>query len=110
MCSSDLDTQRDPVFFYGNRAALDLFEMGAEEFVSLPSRFSAEPLVREERARLLAEVSARGFIDDYSGIRIAKTGRRFRIARATVWNLVDGIGAIHGQAATFSDWLEVGDA
>ena len=43
---------------------------------------------REERARLLETVARRGFIDDYSGVRISKTGRRFRIIRATVWNLL----------------------
>lgn len=100
-------TQADPVFFYGNRVALDLFGMDAEEFVRLPSRFSAEPLAREERARLLARVTAQNFIEDYSGIRIAKSGSRFRIAKATVWNLVDRHGAIHGQAACFADWEAV---
>jgi len=59
---------------------------------------------REERARLLAAVTARGFIDDYSGIRISKTGRRFRIAQATVWNLLDEHGRYAGQAAMFSRW------
>ena len=31
--------------------------------------------LREERARLLAAVTAHGFIDDYSGVRISKTAR-----------------------------------
>jgi hypothetical protein len=35
---------------------------------------------------------ARGFIDDYAGVRIARTGRRFLIQRATVWNLTDDQG------------------
>lgn len=97
-------TEADPVFFYGNRQALDLFEMDFAVFTRLPSRFSAQPLAREERARLLERVSRVGFIDDYAGIRISATGRRFRINAATVWNLVDGEGVRHGQAATFADW------
>ena len=58
-----------------------------------PSRLTAEAPNREERARLLAAVTTRGFIDDYSGIRISNTGRRFRIAQATVWNLLMNVGA-----------------
>lgn len=97
-------TEADPVFFYGNRLALELFEMDFAAFTRLPSRFSAEPLLREERARLLARVARDGFIDDYSGVRIAASARRFRIERATVWNLVDAAGLRHGQAAMFAHW------
>jgi hypothetical protein len=78
--------------------------MSWAELTRTPSRLTAEAPNREERARLLAAVTARGFIDDYSGIRISKTGRRFRIAQATVWNLLDEGGQHCGQAATFSSW------
>lgn len=98
-------TEEDPVFFYGNRAALTLFEFPAAEFIRLPSRLSAAPLAREERARLLAAVTANGFIDDYSGVRTARSGGGFRIERATVWNLVDPKGSKHGQAACFDRWV-----
>jgi hypothetical protein len=97
-------TEPDPVFFYGNRLALVLFEMDFAEFTRLPSRLSAEPLLRAERARLLERVSRQGFVDDYAGVRIAASGRRFRIGRATVWNLVDDEGRRHGQAAMFAHW------
>ena len=40
-------TEPDPVFFYGNRMALALFEMDWTSFVRMPSRLSAEPLLRE---------------------------------------------------------------
>ena len=67
----------------------------------MPSRLTAEAPDRIERARLLAEVAARGSIDDYSGVRISRTGQRFRIEQATVWNLTDETGQRCGQAATF---------
>jgi hypothetical protein len=97
-------TEADPVLNYGNATVLSLWEMSWEELTRTPSRLTAEAPNREERARLLAAVTAQGFIDDYSGIRISKTGRRFRIARATVWNLRTEDGKACGQAAMFSDW------
>jgi len=95
-------TEDDPVFFYGNRLALRCFERSFEAFVVLPSRLSAEPLLRDERERLLARVRAEGWIGDYAGVRIAASGRRFRIEGATVWNLVDARGRRCGQAAAFA--------
>lgn len=97
-------TETDPVFFYGNRLALQAFEMDFAAFCQLPSRFSAELLAREERAQLLARVTRDGYIDDYAGVRISATGRRFRIEQAIVWNLLDAAGNYHGQAATFDRW------
>jgi hypothetical protein len=97
-------TGPDPVFFYGDRLALELFEVTADQLLCMPSRLSAETGDRAERARLLAQVSRRGFIEDYAGVRISATGRRFRIEQATVWNLVDLAGEPHGQAAAFASW------
>ena len=98
------DTAADPIFTYGNRAALDLFAMSWEELTRLPSRQSAEPPNQAERDRLLAAVTTQGFIEHYSGIRIAKTGQRFRIEDVTVWNLSDPDGRDRGQAAVYSHW------
>ena len=97
-------TEADPVLNYGNAAALGLWEMSWDELTRTPSRLTAEAPNREERARLLAAVTARGFIDDYSGVRISKTGRRFKISRATVWNLLTDAGQPCGQAAMFDKW------
>lgn len=97
-------TQLDPVLNYGNGAALKLWELDWTEFTRMPSRYTAEAPIREERARLLDTVTRNGFIDDYSGVRISKSGRRFRISRATVWNLLDDQGQYAGQAATFTEW------
>lgn len=97
-------TEADPVLAYGNARALGLWEMNWEELTRTPSRLTAEPVHRDERAQLLARTRAHGFVDDYSGIRISKSGRRFRIERAIVWNLTDSAGEHRGQAATFDRW------
>ena len=57
----------DRLLTYGHRAALDLFALTWEELIQMPSRLTAEAPDRAERARLLAEVTTRGFIDDYIG-------------------------------------------
>lgn len=97
----------DPVFNYGNRTALRLFEMCWRDFIALPSRESAEAVNRAERQKLLGRVSQSGFVDDYQGVRISSTGRRFRIEEATVWNVVDESDVYHGQAAVFFRWSEL---
>jgi len=102
------NTATDPVFNYANLAAQRLFEMPWDDYVRTPSRLSAEPVDRAERARLMAAVAERGFIEDYHGVRISRGGRRFRIEQATVWNLFDEAGNPAGQAAAFSHWVPLG--
>lgn len=91
----------DPRFIFANRAAQRCFEYEWSEFVGLPSRLSAEAPDREERQRLLEAVERQGFATGYRGLRVAKSGKRFWIEDVTVWNLLDSVGKVHGQAATY---------
>jgi hypothetical protein len=100
-------TEPDPIFFFGNRTALTLFEMDFCAFSHLPSRLSAEPLLRDQRSRLLERVTRHGIIEDYGGVRISATGKRFRISNAAVWNVTSGSGTRVGQAAAFAEWAYV---
>jgi MEKHLA domain len=95
---------KEPIFNYANLKTLELFEFSWEEFTCLPSRLSAEAVNQTERDRLLAEVNRRGYIDHYEGVRISKSGRRFLIKKATVWNLSALDGVHKGQAACFANW------
>lgn len=95
----------DPVFFFGNLAALELFEMTFEAFTQLPSRYSAEPEDRAERALIFERLTRDDIIFDYEGVRVSATGKRFRISNASVWNLRDENGTRIGQAAAFADWV-----
>ncbi|QWF70869.1 MEKHLA domain-containing protein [Methylomonas paludis] len=99
------NSDADPLFNYANLTALSLFEFSWNEFIGMPSRCSAEPVLQAERERLLAEVTAKGFIDNYSGVRISKSGRRFKIQQAVVWNVFDAQQNYYGQAACFKDWF-----
>lgn len=97
-------TQDPPVLFYGNQAALRLWEMSFDAFTSMPSLKTAEADVRDVRAKLLADVERDGFTDHYTGVRISASGKRFEIVDAFVWNILDDDGVRLGQAATFDRW------
>ena len=97
------DAAQDPLFNYANLKALEAFGYSWSEWVLLPSRESAEPENREERARLLEEVHQQGYSEGYRGIRIGTRGR-FEIQSAKVWNLLNAEGAMVGQAASFPSW------
>jgi PAS domain-containing protein len=100
------NTDPDPLFIYANKTAQSLFGYDWDELVTLPSRLSAEAPNREERQRLLDAVTRQGFATGYSGIRIAKSGRRFTIEDGVLWQLRDQNGNLHGVAATFARWRD----
>lgn len=92
-------TEADPIFNYANRRALELFEMDWDSFTRLPSRLSAPAANQEKRGAALDQVSRLGCIQGYAGLRIASSGRCFRIGDTTIWNLLDADGRCLGQAA-----------
>jgi MEKHLA domain len=97
----------DPILNYGNAQALELWEMNWPEFVTTPSRLTAEPVNQAERSRMLQKAGTEGLIRNYQGVRISKTGKRFLVDQATVWNVIDHHQQKVGQAATFSTWTPV---
>ncbi|MGH6737122.1 MAG: MEKHLA domain-containing protein [Methyloceanibacter sp.] len=101
------DTEPDPRFIYANKAAQHLFGYPWHEIVGLPSRLSAEAPEQDERQRLLDAVARDGFATGYSGVRIAKSGRRFRIEDGVLWQLKERAGALRGVAATFAKWHDL---
>ena len=98
-------TQSDPILNYANAIALTLWEMDWQTFTSTPSRMTAETAqLQEERARFMKEALEKGFVRNYRGIRISRTGKRFWIENATIWTVRDEQGNRCGQAATFKEW------
>jgi PAS domain S-box-containing protein len=93
------DTSPDPQYIYVNRAAQRCFEYSWDEFIGMPSRLSAEMSNRRERQEFMAAVLRDGYADNYRGLRVAKSGRRFWIEDATLWNVIDARGVLRGQAA-----------
>ncbi|AFZ48694.1 MEKHLA domain protein [Cyanobacterium stanieri PCC 7202] len=98
------NTLSDPFYNYGNEKGLILWDMSWEQLTKTPSRTTTEPLLREERERLLHETNTKGYVTDYQGVRISRTGTKYHIKDITMWNLFDDSDNYCGQAATFSQW------
>ena len=105
LVSHGLET--DPVFNYANLTAQSLFELRWHDFVRLESRHSAEAVEQAARESFMQQVRTNGFVDNYTGVRISSSGKRFTIDRAVVWNVIDDAGNLRGQAATFAHWTPI---
>jgi len=99
--------EADPILNYGNRAALDLWELSWDQLIQTPSKLTAQPDDRAERERMLAQARSQGYFDGYRGVRISSTGRRFLVEQALIWTVIDLAGQRIGQAATFARWSPV---
>ncbi len=97
-------TEKDPIFNYGNRLALKLWEMDWHDFTNMPSRLTTEPVDQAERERLLAETREKGFMTNYQGVRISSQGKKFFVVNAIIWNVIDDQQVHCGQAAMFSEY------
>lgn len=78
--------------------------MDWQQFTQTPSRLTAEPINREERARMLEQGKTQGYISDYRGVRISSTGKRFLVDQAIIWNIHKSDITTIGQGATFFSW------
>ena len=101
------NTEPDPVFIYGNKAAQHRFEYAWDELIQLPSRLSAAAPDRDERAAFIERMKTDACFRGYRGLRIAKSGRQFWIENATLWQLVDDEARVHGLAAMIRTTVDV---
>jgi hypothetical protein len=89
------------ILTYGNRFALDLWEMDWETLTRTPSRETAPEEDRAARAAIMDAVAREGFTRSYTGRRVSRTGKLFLIENATVFTLKDEKGAGFGTGAFF---------
>ena len=78
-----------------------------DQITTLHSTYTAEPQNREVRQRFLAQVLQDGYVDNYTGVRIAFDKSRFEIRKATVWNVIVNNNERIGQAAYFAEWTDL---
>jgi MEKHLA domain len=91
----------DPILTYGNDRVLKQWEVSWAELTTMYSRDTAKPVDRSARLAIMEQVNLNNYISNYSGVRVSKTGKEFKILDATVWNLFDNDGSSYGQAAWF---------
>eukprot|EP00850_Spirogloea_muscicola_P004368 SM000018S03733 [mRNA] locus=s18:1117822:1119242:- [translate_table: standard] len=98
-------TEDDPIFNYGNRAALDLFGLDWPAFTSLPSRKSAgdDAANIADRQQWL-DAAQKAAVNLAGQRRFSSTGREFEIKEGTYWTLTTLDGEVFGQAAVFKEW------
>ncbi|MDJ1173170.1 MEKHLA domain-containing protein [Roseofilum capinflatum] len=96
--------QADPIYNYGNRQGLRLWELSWEDLRQTPSRTTTEPMGQEDRNQVLTDTSTKGYAKGYSGVRISSTGKRILIKDVMLWNLLDQHQQYQGQAAMFSEY------
>jgi MEKHLA domain len=90
----------DPILNYGNQRVLELWELSWTELTSMYSRDTAKSIDRAARSAMMERVKSQNYISGYSGMRIGKTGKEFKILDVTIWNLFDR-DEPYGQAAWF---------
>jgi hypothetical protein len=102
LLSHGLETE--PVFNYGNVQALTLFGYEHLDFLQLVIRDITANETTAERSALRAKVDTAGFVTQFSGVSVSRKGQRFVVDRGEVWQLIDNLGRVHGQAARLDDW------
>lgn len=89
---------------YGNAFVLGLWECRWEEFAGLPSAATAPPQDHASRDAMMQAVARDKFVRGYSGRRVSRKGRLFRIENVTIWRLLDQTGGAFGVGAFFKSW------
>ena len=98
--------QSDPIYDYGNSAALATFGYTEEEFVALPSKYSASEIkgFRQEREEFLEELRQYGYGTLRNAVRVNKEGEMVKIENVLLWNVYDEESGVRtGQAALFDN-------
>jgi PAS domain S-box-containing protein len=91
----------DPCFVYANQTAQALWGYAWHEFIGLPSRLSAPPAERAERALALNKNLTDGCTLLRNLRRVTRDGREFIAAEVLLWTVRDDTGIAVGQAATY---------
>lgn len=107
------DASEDPKVTYANKAGLALFEAEWDEMIGIESKNTAreegDVNHREERAAMLKEALAKGYVDSYTGVRqTIKGDKEFKILDATIFSIESPGGDAVGQGAVLRLWEKDG--
>lgn len=98
------DAEPDPISNYANRMALEQFDLDWEVLTQMPSRYSTQPIGREERKQLSLAVRRKGFLPHFHMDLSMRSGQDFLIEDCTLWYVLDEQQKPCGQATIYSQW------
>lgn len=79
--------QEDPIYNYGNRASLELFEQTLEVLCQTPSRYSTVPSLMDDRGRLIEQIEQVGHGTIPNAVRTSAKGKLFVMQTIWVWSV-----------------------
>lgn len=95
-------TQEDPIYNYGNRASLELFDQTLENLCQTPSRYSTVESLMDDRDRLIQQINDVGYGIITNGVRTTTKGHLFVIKTIWIWHVYhDEDGRRIGLAALY---------
>jgi len=96
-------TEENPIFNFGNQAALSAFYRSWESLTAMASAQSVvlRSIDEEMRIELMRKVTTENYVEGASGIRIRGDGTFIKLIDAVVWNCFNEDGTVIGQAAFF---------
>ena len=100
----------EPILHYVNPACARRFATTPDALLGLPSSATTLPDDRPQRTAAFEMVRRRGWVDDYSGIRVDRNSRRFEIVQGTIWEVRDDAGVRVGDAAVLEVTADIDDA
>lgn len=93
--------QEDPIYNYGNRASLELFEKTLEDLCQTPSRYSTVAPLMDDRERLIQQIEEVGHGTILDAVRTSTNGKLFVMKTICVWNVYHDNGRRIGLAALY---------
>ncbi|CAB9507466.1 MEKHLA domain-containing protein [Seminavis robusta] len=93
--------QEDPIYNYGNAAALELFDNTIEDLCQTPSRYSTVESLMDDREQLIQSINTFGHGTIRDATRRTTKEKLFVIATIWIWHVFDDNGTRIGLAALY---------
>jgi MEKHLA domain len=93
--------QDDPIYNYGNCAALELFDQTLETLCQTPSRYSTVESLMEDREQLIRKINDVGYGTILNAVRTTPKGKLFVIQKIWIWHVYHDNGRRIGLAALY---------
>jgi len=93
--------QADPIYNYGNQAALTLFGHTIESLCRTPSRRSTLPTLEQNRATIIADIEKSDYGYFHNALRCSTSGKIWVMSEILYWKVYNDEGKHIGAAAFY---------